>query len=136
MSGRTTPGVASLRIGVSVSDMAGGGLCLDQERGFVHFPPYWKELDPSEDERRIVDASAPPLGFFHPKGEAQAKLLAPVCNQIVLPLVRPIHRALSRHQSILSTMGEFEPITLDQHAAEAANDLSSSLGIHITVAAC
>lgn len=133
LTGRTTPGIRAMQFfeGESVESP----LVVDLANGFIEFPPAWKAEFLVDEQRPSEGVEPQPTGFFRASTQEHHAMLAPVCDRIALPLVRPIHRVLRRHHPVLTRLVEMEPLELDQQAAKSADLLSTRMGIGLTAAA-
>lgn len=130
ITGRTTQGLAALRLSPPSTDEPLRHGHLDLDAGRLVLPPYWK-LDPPQ-STSTAEASAP--SYFRPTPEQRA-LLAPVTDQILLPLVRPVREALAKHRELLATLQTLEDLTLlDAEMAQAATAVAREIDVPIRVA--
>lgn len=134
ISGRTTPGLAALHVGKPPEQGALDRWHLDLDAGLLITPPFWKL-----DAMRAMKGEAAPraAGHFRPTPEQRA-FLVPVTDKILLPLVRPLRRALEKHRASIATLADFTTIhglsALDAEMATAARWIAQDIGAPIQLA--
>lgn len=130
ITSRTTQGLAALQLSPPATGEPLMRDHLDLDAGRLLLPPYWK-LDAPQ-STSTANAAAPT--YFRPTPEQRA-LLVPVTDQILLPLMRPVHRALTKHRELLATLATLEDLTIfDAEMAEAAKATAREIDVPIRVA--
>lgn len=103
---------------------------LDLTRGQLVLPVFWQLPNPA---RKQADA---PTGYFK-ADPTQAALVCSTADRITLPLPRPIHRALSRHETVVARLSSLELSELDEVAARmrrVVSQISAEIGAPLSLA--
>lgn len=134
ITGRSTLGIASVRVGAMPEQENIRWLHFDADEGTLSFAPYWKQtFAPRSGADDKPPKEPPEPAYFRPSQEQRA-FLCPVSDRVILPLVAPIARALVRHQAVLAQLGHLDPSELEQWMAAAAAQVGQAIGLPLSSA--
>lgn len=134
ITARTTPGILALDCRTSGWGERLNTWVLDLDAGCFTIPVYWKASRQIGAQRRAAAQDRfTSAGYFQPSPE-QRKWLVPVVDLISLPLVRPLHKALTHQREVLDLIPRMEEAELDGLMSGAASALTSEIGFPVGVA--